>query len=174
MRSIFWRPGRGFTLTEIIFSVLILAGTMIPIAAMMGKGFEGTSRDQRQIVAIQLCQARLNQAMVVPFNDLIASTADIATGGQILLSLGDVVLEKFTFNVRLDVTDRGVAYSYLPVDVNDPGYAVDSPGSWKFGPVETLNIGANVAKIATIVVSWTEHGTLQNVEMSTYKANLEL
>ncbi len=37
-QSIFWRSGRGFTLTEIVFSVLILAGTMIPIAADSGDG----------------------------------------------------------------------------------------------------------------------------------------
>ncbi|OGK09027.1 MAG: hypothetical protein A2W80_06765 [Candidatus Riflebacteria bacterium GWC2_50_8] len=174
MRLFFWHSDKGFTLTEIIFSVLILAGTMIPIAAMMGQGFEGTRRDQRQIVAIQLCQARLNQALAVPFDDLVSSTASIASGGQVILPLGDVEQENFTFNVSLRVVDRGVTYSYLPVDVNVANYAVDDPTTWVFGTAETLTINADVAKIATIVVSWMERGTQQNVEMSTFKANLEL
>jgi len=161
-------------LTEIIFSVLILAGTMIPIAAMMGQGFEGTKRDQRQIVAIQLCQARLNQALSVPFDALVSSAANITVSGETILPLGDVELEGFTFNVSLNVVERAVSYSYREVDVNDSNYAVDNPATWIFGPEELLTIPANVAKVATIVVSWTERGTPQTVEMSTFKANLEL
>ncbi|HAE40892.1 MAG TPA: hypothetical protein DCG57_19995 [Candidatus Riflebacteria bacterium] len=174
MRSFFWSSDKGFTLTEIIFSVLILAGTMIPIAAMMGQGFEGTRRDQRQIVAIQLCQARLSQALAVPFADLISATASIASGGQIILPLGDIEQENFTFNVSLRVVERGVTYSYLPVDVNVANYAVDDPTTWVFGASQNLTINADVAKIATIVVSWVERGTQQNVELSTFRANLDL
>jgi hypothetical protein len=147
---------------------------MIPIAAMMGQGFEGTRRDQRQIVAIQLCQARLNQALSVPFADLVSTADNIATGGVVLLPLGNIVLENFNFNVSLQVTDRGVSYTYLPVDVNAPDYAVDNPATWVFGPQETLNIAANVAKVITIRVAWVEHDSQQTVEMSTFKANLEL
>ncbi len=174
MRLFLRACSRGFTLTEIMFSVLILAGTMIPIAAMMGQGFEGTRRDQRQIVAIQLCQARLNQALSVPFDALVSSNTNIASNGQIILPLGDVVLENFNFNVSLRVVERGVSYSYRSVDVNAADYAVDNPATWNFGAEETLNIAANVAKTATIVVTWNERGTQQNVEMSTFKANLEL
>ncbi len=157
-----------------MFSALILAGTMIPIAAMMGQGFEGTRRDQRQIVAIQLCQARLNQALSIPFDTLLSSNVNIASAGQILLPLGDVELENFIFNVSLRVVERGVSYSYRQVDVNADGYAVDNPASWIFGAEETLDIPNNVAKVATIVVTWTERGKQQSVEMSTLKANLEL
>lgn len=174
MQSFFWRNKSGFTLTEIIFSVLILAGTMIPIAAMMGQGFEGTKRDQRQIVAIQLCQARLNQALAVPFDALVSSNANITVAGVTILPLGDVELEGFTFNVSLRVAERDVSYSYREVDVNAPNYAVDNPATWIFSPEKLLAIPANVAKIAIIVVSWTERGTPQTVEMSTFKANLEL
>lgn len=168
------RSESGFTLTEIIFSVLILAGTMIPIAAMMGQGFEGTRRDQRQIVAIQLCQARLNQALAVSFDALVSSNASIASAGQVILPLGDVEIENFTFNVSLRVVERGVSYSFREVNVNAANYTVEDPTTWVFGPEETLNIPANVAKVATVVVSWIEHGAQQNVEMSTFKANLEL
>ena len=164
----------GFTLTEIMFSVLILASTMIPIAAMMGRGFDGTRRDQRQIVAIQLCQSRLNQALSVPFARLVSSTTNISSGTQLLLPLGDVVVENFTFNVRLQVAEQPVSYSYLPVDVNAPGYSFDNPTSWVFGPSQNLNINANVARLATVVVTWSEHGKQQQVALSTYKANLEL
>jgi len=147
---------------------------MIPIAAMMGQGFEGTRRDQRQIVAIQLCQARLNQALSIPFDILVSSEASITHSGQTLLPLGDVELEGFTFKVSLRVVERGVSYSYRSVDVNATNYAVDNPTTWVFGPEETLAMPANVAKVATIVVAWTERGTPQTVEMSTFKANLEL
>ena len=161
-------------MTEIIFSVLILAGTMIPIAAMMGQGFEGTRRDQRQITAIQLCQARLNQTLAVPFDDLVSSTASIASGGVVILPLGDVMQDNISYNVSLNVVERGVAYSYMPVDVNADDYKVDDPTTWDFEAPQTLTINSDVAKIATIVVRWQERNTVQTVELSTFKANLEL
>lgn len=171
----FYRPlNNGFSLIEIIFSVLILAGTMIPIAGMMGYGFEGTKRDQRQITAIQLCQSRLNQAMSVSFDALVNSNTTIASGGQVLLTLGDVTQGNTSYNVSLQVVNRPVSYRYAPVDVNSPGYLVDTPSTWVFQAPILLDINDNAAKTATIIVSWIDHGKQQSVELSTIKANLQL
>jgi len=176
MRSFFRRHNRGFTLTEIIFSVLILAGTMIPIAALMGRGYDGTRRDQRQIFAIQLCQARLNQAMSLPFDKLVDATSDIFHDGELLLPLGDTDLENYTFNVRLDVEERGVSFPYQSVDINVVDYDVEKPETWVFQAQQSLDIAStgNVAKLVSVVVSWPERETLLEVKLSTFRANLEL
>lgn len=161
-------------MTEIIFAVGILAAAMIPIAGVMGHGFEITQRDQRQIAAIQLCQSRLNQAMALPFADLTSTGASISSGTQVLLDLGAIDIDNTQYTVSLDVADRNVSYTYNSVDLNDLNYDTSDPDTWVFEDSQTLNIAADVAKIITIIVSWMERGTEQTVEMTVFRANLEL
>jgi len=163
---------RGFSLIEIVLSLVILALTMIPIAAIMGYGFKGTQRDQRQIKAIQLCQARLNQAMRVPFLRLNSTTTTITSGTVELLKLGTETIDQVPYDVALVAQDRAVAFSYQPVDVNRADYSPTDPANWQFLPATSWG-APNMAKQVTIVVSWTEKSLAQAVRLSTFVSNLE-
>ncbi len=169
------RHRAGLSLIEILIACIILAFAMIPIAAMMGSGFRGTMRDSRQIKALQLCQARLNQCHNVPFDRLVTTASNITSGTTVLLNLGPENIDNTVYTVDLVVADVPVNFSFQSVDVNQPGYNKDVPTSWVFQGAQTLSIPVNAARRATVRVSWTERPGVpqQQVSFSTFRVNLD-
>lgn len=167
-----WYLRNGFTLTEIMFAVCILASAMIPIAGMMGHGFEGTRRDSRQIAAIQLCQSRLNQALAVPYGLLETTSNSISSGTTVLLTLGATAIDNTTYTVNLITEDKPVTFNYQSVNINHEDYDKDDPASWDFltSASGSLKIDS-AAKEVSISVVWQEKSRPQNVELTSYKAD---
>ena len=165
----------GMSLLEILIACIILAFSMIPIAAMIGAGFRGTARDNRQIKAIQLCQARLNQCQAVPFSSLVTTGVDITSGTVLLLDLGLQTIDNVPFTVDLQVADHPVNFTFQAVDINQPGYDRNTPTTWVFLNNQTLSIPANAARRVTIRVTWTENPNVpqQVVSMTTFRANFD-
>lgn len=147
---------------------------MIPIASMMGYGFQGTNRDKRQITAIHICQSKLSEALSVPFALLGTTNASIVDGPTTLLTLGTQVVDNTNYNISLVSANLPVDFTLMPVNINDVAYKDDDPSTWIFEAEENLNITTNVSKKITMIVTWVEKGKNQTVELSTYKANLDL
>ena len=168
----------GLSLLEVLFAAGILAVAMIPIAGVMGYGIRGTQRDSRQIRAMQICQARLNQVMKANFNDvpLGLTTANIEVGGQTIVNLGGETLDGTTYSTSLEVTNIGVNFSYRSINLNNPSYNPEDPSSFEFlAGTSNLAIANNAARRVTIRVSWVEgRGIVQNVQLTSFIANFEI
>ncbi|MFZ2957313.1 MAG: hypothetical protein WA705_10525 [Candidatus Ozemobacteraceae bacterium] len=166
---------KGISLLEIMLATCILAFSMIPVAGMIGFGFRETQRDDRQVKAIQLCQATLNQAMGTDYSQLTLGTAvtSISSGAAVLVRLGAMNVEGATYTVRLIVADKSLSFKMQTVDVNQPGYSPATPSTWVFSAAPNISIPSNGAYQITAEVSWTEHGVPQTVALSSFKANLQ-
>lgn len=168
----------GLSLLEVLFATGILAVAMIPIAGVMGYGIRGTQRDSRQIRAMQICQARLNQVMKANFNDvpLGSNTANIIVDGQTIVNLENETLDGTTYSTSLEVTNIGVEFSYRSINLNNPSYNPDDPSTYEFlRDASRLTINNNAARRVTIRVSWVEgQGIVQNVQLTSFIANFEI
>ncbi len=140
-RPITRSPG-GFSLTEIVLALFLLALAFLPIIGVMGTSIEGTQKDEEVITAVHLAQTLLNTALQFPFNELPAQaggsgptwTLGGATpfsykspSGNLTLRLGPLSEKRLTCTAELQITDLPVKFRvpvYSPPlkasDSNDP------------------------------------------------------
>ncbi len=147
------RPPRGFTLTEIVLAVGLLALAFLPIIGVMGASVEGTQKDEEIITAVHLAQTLLNTALQFPFNELPTKAGGAgptwtfggataftykSSVGNLTLNLGPLTVGRLNCTAELQITD-------LPVQFRVPLYtpamkASDSTDPTKWGWSGSLNL----------------------------------
>ncbi|MBU1105613.1 MAG: hypothetical protein KKB51_03010 [Candidatus Riflebacteria bacterium] len=123
----------GTSLLEIIMATVVLAVAMIPIAAMIGFGHRGTSKDFRNLTAIQLLEGTMRQVLVaeydrVPIGNLTAPV-DL---GTFTLPLGTIASSSANYDLSLNVTGESVTFSYNPIRIDLNTFIATAAATWQF------------------------------------------
>lgn len=179
---------KGISFTEILLAFFIMAMTLLPISGIMSYGHRGTQKDFRQVQAIEILVARLNQVSSIPFRKLLSLipsgnsvtiSSPIFTGTNLEMAFGDLAIGPSTFTASVSLNGVPASFSYRPVDFGDLAYDVASAATWKFGtPVEDLYNGTDSPyKILQthVTVSWIEPVVLarRKVDAVSYVVDLE-
>ncbi|OIP26070.1 hypothetical protein AUK22_07280 [bacterium CG2_30_54_10] len=151
----------GFTLTEIVMAVAILALSFLPIIGVMGSSIKGTQKDEEVIKAVHLGQSLMNTAIQFPFNELVSkkgvgpgpawsfggltSFTYTTTSGNLTLELGPMNEGRFKFNSELVISDVPVQFQvplYNPSakasDTSPANPAKPDPSNWGWQPPISL------------------------------------
>jgi hypothetical protein len=148
----------GVTLTEIMFALVILAVSFLPIIGVMGSSVKATTKEDAINRAMNLCQEKLNTALQFPFDFFtpnLGAVIDvpIATPG-VSLTLGNETIEGVAFSSSLTVVDRPGSF-LVPVRNLELGNP-DVPSTWVFTN-STINY-TNQVHTYTLRVSWVNKG----------------
>ncbi len=158
-------PANGITLLEIMFAVIILAMSMIPIAGVMGVGLRGTSKDFRNLSAIQFLEGTMRQVLAADYSRVPTGALTTPVNlGTFTLPLGDIASGGTTFNLSLQVTEEAVSMRYRPIRVDLGSFVATNPSTWVFdGAVSTLDFdNSNTMQAFRVkriqgLVTWSEY-----------------
>ncbi len=178
---------RGFNLTEIMLAMTILAAAFIPIIGVMGNSVKITDKDNRTILAVNLCQQKLNKALQFPFGELepapggtrsygLASqtlrTKDPNSNLSLLLTPKEELegLPGVFFSATLKVEDIPIGFTVPTYDTFEKAKFPNTPGNWKFVTL-TKNLSGVFSKY-TVSVSWNDAGRneVKNYTLVSFKA----
>lgn len=176
----------GITLTEILVAVGFLAMAFIPIMGLLGSSLKITDKDQSNIMAMNLCQEKLNTALQFEFgkfNTWLGSeiTNVEISSGTLVLNLNPVTYNGVVFNFKLKVSDRNGTFSVSSRDFsNDLSNTNTTPvATWKFLPAEKIPY-ANLVHRYKMTVEWKDKGKsdkstaiLKDYTLVTFKAKLK-
>jgi len=123
----------GTSLLEIIMATVVLAVAMIPIAAMIGFGHRGTSKDFRNLTAIQLLEGTMRQVLVADYDHVpignLTSPVDL---GTFTLPLGTVASSSANYDISLRVTGESVTFAYQPIRIDLNTFVASDAATWEF------------------------------------------
>ncbi|NLM17535.1 MAG: hypothetical protein GX221_07445 [Candidatus Riflebacteria bacterium] len=127
----------AFTLNEIMVAVVVMALVFLPTMVAIMSGLKATDKDGGRVVAMQLCQQKLDQALSLPYSDVIATVGNsdsltLSSGGAGVtsvfnfgdndLDLSSVEVGGIIFNFSLTLTKRSHTFSVHEVDYGEtPG-----------------------------------------------------
>ncbi|MBF0545074.1 MAG: hypothetical protein HQM08_11595 [Candidatus Riflebacteria bacterium] len=171
----------GLSYLEIIIAVLIMTGTMIPIASMLGYGYRHSSKDYRNLAAIQLLESTLSQVLTADYDRIPTGllVAPINTGASDL-PLGAVASGGYTFNLSINVAEIPVSFYYRPINVSNPTFLKNDSSTWIFDPPTRLNLDNSNPdhkyKVKRVIgeIAWIEpDGPSRKLQMETFLARLK-
>ena len=181
---------KGVTLVEIITATLILAGTMIPIANLMGYGAKATMKDARRIAAIQILDKTMRQLLAEDFKvfkENSLTNADTPTTWDVPICDGRIKLGEvysnptptnpqngFKYNVTLTTKFVPVTFSYKPIKVHDEGFNEAKPMPSNFEDTnDSISSDKDIVEL-TLTVSYEEHNKSKTpiaLPANSYRAN---
>lgn len=175
----------GVTLIEILMAVGFLAMAFIPIMGLLGSSVKITDKDQSNILAMNLCQEKLNTALQFEFGAFNAWLGNELTdinisSGTLTLSLKPVIQNGVTFNFKLKVEDREGSFTVASRDFSaESGGGTTPTASWKFIKAAKYSYKGLVHRY-TMTVQWKDKGKtndkkaiIKDYTLVTFKAKLK-
>lgn len=153
----------GTSLLEIIMATVVLAVAMIPIAAMIGFGHRGTSKDFRNLTAIHLLEGTMRQVLAAEYDRIpigtLASPVDL---GTFTLPLGTIASSAANYDLSLVVTGESVSFAYQPIRVDLNTFVASDAATWAFDSPVSIDFNnssaVNPFRVKRVVgeVTWNE------------------
>jgi|GEM_PF-1329449 len=185
----------GFTLTEIVLSIAVLAFAFIPIIGGMGTSLKATTKDERIVQGIHLAQTTLNAALQFPFDEIASWSRSKGSAANGPWTFGGTVQPQFSYPTTPGVGSLalrlGVQGDYTtvltiydePVQFNLMVYspasrAIDTkndPTTWNWTSLENYPTPAlrGVYQKFVVTVFWSDKQSGQKFySLVSYKAKL--
>lgn len=180
-----YKTNFGVTLIEILMAVGFLAMAFIPIIGLLGSSIKITDKDQSNILAMNLCQEKLNTALQFDFNTFDSwlgnelTNIDI-TKGTLTLSLKSITQNGVTYNFKLKVEDRPGSFTVASRDFTaESGGGTTPVADWMFTKAQKYNYSGLVHRY-TMSVQWKDKGKatddkaiVKDYILVTFKAKLK-
>jgi len=178
----FLNTKRATSLLEVIMATVLLAVAMIPIAAVIGFGHRGTSKDFRNLTAIQLLEGVMYQTLAAGYNNIpfgnLNTPVDI---GTFTLPLGTIASTTANYDISLSVTGKSVTFSYRPVKIGQPTFIASDASTWVFDNTHDLVFDnssvANAFRVKKVVgtITWNEpeNNLQRSIQMTTFLSRME-
>lgn len=176
---------KGVTLAEILMAASFLALAFIPIMGLLTSSIKITDKDQGNIIAMNLCQEKLNTALQFEFEHFNSWLGTEITNtktatGSIELDLNPVTINAMTFNFKLTVTDR--QGSFTVASRNFDAETSTAVADWVFETAPTTVSYRNLVHRYRMTVEWTDRATSKGTingqdivkayTLVTFKANI--
>jgi hypothetical protein len=176
---------QGITLAEILMAAGFLAMAFIPIMGLLTSSIKITDKDQGNIIAMNLCQEKLNTALQFEFghfNSWLGSqiTNTKTASGSIELDLHPVTINGMTFNFKLLVSDRPGFFTLR--SRNFEAEASNAVDDWVFEPEPTTVSYTNLVHRYRMTVEWSDRANakakrdgaavVKDYTLVTFKANI--
>lgn len=175
----------GVTLIEILMAVGFLAMAFIPIIGLLGSSVKITDKDQSNILAMNLCQEKLNTALQFEFGAFNSWLGNELTGieiatGTLVLNLNSATHNGVTYNFKLKVEDREGSFTVASRDFTaESGGGATPVASWEFLAATKYPYKGLVHRY-TMTVEWKDKGKatdkkaiVKNYTLVTFKAKLK-
>ena len=182
----------GVTLIEVTMAVVFLALAFIPIMGLFSSNLKITERDNANIMAMQLCQEKLDTALSMSFKALSAYAKDtpqvitnkVLKDQNITLDLNEFKWSKgnVVFHFEFTVSDRPGTFTIKPRNIEtesaNPENTPTSNNTYKFGATQKIPY-KNLVHKYKMRVWWQGRGktkadqTIKDYTLVTYKANLK-
>lgn len=168
---------KGFTLTEIMLAVVLMAFTFLPIIGIMSSSMKLTEKDGATQKAVALCQEKLSTALQMPFEIVpvgVVKNTITYNNGAMSLVLGDQTIGGVTYTSVLTSSYETVTFTVPECDYVKKSGAPGNPSSWFTSKKHSIS---NLVKRYTVSVSWKDRGETDAKKVKTYtlsslKANL--
>jgi hypothetical protein len=179
------KTNSGVTLVEILLAVGFLAMAFIPIMGLLGSSVKVTDKDQSNILAMNLCQEKLNTALQFEFNAFNSwlgnelTDIEISTG-TLTLSLKPLTQNGVTYDFKLKVEDREGSFTVASRDFSAESGGEELPvASWKFTKAAKYSYKGLIHRY-TMTVQWKDKGKtsdkkaiIKDYTLVTFKAKLK-
>lgn len=175
---------KGITLTEILMAVGFLAMAFIPIMALLSSSLTITDKDQANIIAMNLCQEKLNTALQFKFGHFNSWMGSEVTNtdtkdGNLVLDLKDTEINSIPFTFHFQVTDRPGVFTLMSRDFESETVSEEhNPANWKFEESPTTINYKNLVHRYKMTVKWQDRGkagmsgTIKDYSLVTFKADI--
>lgn len=177
MRSFSFSTRSALTLSEIAIAMLVITVAFFPIIAVMSNSMKATAKDGSIIVAMNLCQEKLNMALQFPFgHSEFTEGADLKgtyTKGTLELKLGNEDKDGIIYTSTLVISDR-IGNFTVPIR-KLTGNFDDDPSEWDWETDAAEIAYEGLVHRYRMTVTWKDRGEnrVKNYTLVTFKADLE-